>query len=126
MIKINDINYNNFTNKITWGNFYVNLPEKRTGIAPFISFNIEDKIIIGLEFVYSKEMWESTESYTKIDMQKYLTDITYEDKNGWISLIIEKHNCYITKLENNIFKINLFVDSISENIKIELDVILQI
>lgn len=125
MIKINDREYNNYTNKITWGNFYIHSSEKRTGISPFISFNIEDKIMIGLEFIYPKELWDSISPHVKIDIKKYLTDITYEDKKGWISLIIEEHGCYITKLEKNKFKINLFVESILENMKIELDVIMQ-
>lgn len=126
MIKINNKDYTKYDTKITWGDFYAySNGKKRTGIAPFIQFNIENKIFIGLEFVYSKEMWEDIKSCVKIDIKQYLTDITYEDEKGWISLIAEKHNCYITKIEENIFKIDLFVESTLENIKIELDVKVQ-
>lgn len=126
MIKINNKDYTKYDTKIIWGDFNVcSNGEKRTGIAPFIQFNIEDKIFIGLEFVYPKEMWEDTKNCIKIDMKQYLTDITYEDEKGWISLIVEEHNCYITKIEENIFKIDLFVESVLENIKIELNVKVQ-
>ena len=127
MIKINNKDYTKYDTKITWSDFYTYFNgEKRTGIAPFIQFNVENKIFVGLEFVYSKEMWEDTKPCIKIDMKQYLTDITYEDEKGWISLIVEKHNCYITKIEENMFKIDLFVESTLESIKIELDVTIQL
>ena len=38
----------------------------------------------------------------KKDISKYISDITYEDKKGWISLITGNYNCFITKTKNKL------------------------
>lgn len=112
MIKINNKEYYNYEIKITWGNFDVCSNEKKVlGLAPFIQFNIENNIFIGLEFVFSKEMFENTKLNMVTNIDKYISDITYEDENGWISLILEKYNCNITRMNENIFKIEFCVES---------------
>lgn len=48
MIKLNKQEYANYTTEITWGTFDVYFQgKKRKGTAPFISFNIENEILIG-------------------------------------------------------------------------------
>lgn len=121
MIKLNKQEYDNYTTEIIWGTFDVYFQgEKRKGTAPFISFNIENKILIGLELTFSKEMFNNLK--LNENMESYITDITYEDKNGWISLITDKHKCNITKIEQGKFKLN--VDVIAdqfEKLKISID-----
>ena len=46
----------------------------------------------------------------KVDITRYLTDITYEDNNGWISIIIGNYTCYITRINEKNFILNFHVD----------------
>jgi len=39
----------------------------------------------------------------KKDISKYITDITYEDEKGWISLFTGSFKCFINRIENNKF-----------------------
>lgn len=56
MIKINAEIYENYSVKIEWGSFEVVSSGNRVkGISPFITFDIHDKILIGLETVIDKE-----------------------------------------------------------------------
>ena len=112
MIKINKDEYFNYDIKITWGNFNAQVAGKKIeGLAPFIQYNIENKIYIGIEFVFSKEMFESVELNKMININNYISDIIYEDKNGWISLIISKYNCNITRINQDTFKLELSLES---------------
>lgn len=112
MIRINDKEYSNYSTKVTWGNFEVFISgEKSAGIAPFITFNIEDNIFIGLEFVFSKEMFENTQLNSEINVKKYIGDITFEDEKGWISITTGKYDCNITRISETEFKLELFVES---------------
>lgn len=123
MIKINDKEYSNYNIKITWENFLVSsYNKKRTGIAPFITFNIENRIFIGLEFTFSKEMFENTKLNTRTNITEYLSDILYEDEKGWISIITGKYDCSITRTSENIFKIEFFVEAGDLNIIIDTDI----
>lgn len=123
MIKLNKQEYANYITEITWGTFDVYFQgKKRKGTAPFISFNIENEILIGLELTFSKEMFNNLKLNEQINIESYITDITYEDKNGWISLITDKHKCNITKIEQR--KIKLNIDVIAEQfeeLKISID-----
>ena len=112
MIKINNKEYHDYEIKITWGNFDVcSNGKKNSGLAPFIEFNIENNIFLGLEFIFSREMFENTKLNITTNIDKYISDITYEDKDGWISLILEKYNCSITRMNENTFKIEFYVES---------------
>ncbi len=84
--------------------------EKINGISSFIKFNINDSILIGLELIFSKEMFMETFIDEKVDITRYLTDITYEDNNGWISIIIGNYTCYITRINEKNFILNFYVD----------------
>lgn len=112
MIKINNKQYDNYDTKIVRENFETILSGKKiNGIAPFIEFNIKNNTLIGIETRLPKEILENMNINEKIDISKCLTDITYEDEKGWISIITGKYNCYLTRISNNSFKIELEIDS---------------
>jgi hypothetical protein len=123
MIKINNDEYDQYDIKISWGKFVAfSHGEKRTGIAPFITFNIENNIFIGLELTISREMFQNIEIGTKIEINKYITDIIYEDEQGWISIGDAKYYCDILREDDKCLKINFYVkcDGV-ESIEISID-----
>lgn len=128
MIVINEKKYNNVTYKVSFGKYSATQDgKKRNGEAPFISFKFNN-ILLGLETIYDKEWLKELKQNDKKDISKYISDITYEDEKGWISLITEQHKCYINRIEKNIFNIELECDAedfeeiiISLNEKIEID-----
>ena len=112
MIKINNKRYDSYDYKIVWGNYdAVILGKRNTGVSPFIKFNIEDNIFIGIETVFSKELIKSMNVNEKFCLNSYITDITYEDEKGWVSIITSKYNCELIKLGENRFILELTVDS---------------
>ena len=128
MIIINNQKYADYTIDISWGNFSVHsCGIHRKGIAPFITFNIDDNIYIGLEFMVAKEMFASIKLNTIINIENYLSDITYEDELGWISLITGKYHCQITRIDDKKFNLKLTVNADEVdiiNIKLDSDIIL--
>lgn len=105
MIKINNIEYNEFETKISWENFLVSFHgHKRTGIAPFITFYVNNTFI-GLEFTFSKEMFENTELGIKTNIKEYISDVTFEDEKGWISINDEQYECNIIRINEKNFHI---------------------
>lgn len=105
MIKINNIEYNEFETKISWGNFLVSSHGyKRTGIAPFIIFYVNN-IFIGLEFTFSKEMFEDTELGIKTNIKKYISDVTFENEKGCISINDGQYECNIIRINEKSFHI---------------------
>lgn len=124
MIKINNIEYRNYNIKITWGDFEVCTDNiKRIGVAPFIALNIDDNIFIGLEFTFAKEMFEEIKLNDKINIDKYISDIQYEDDEGWVSVITGKYNCNIMRLNESEFKLEL---NVQEEINIDIDTIIEL
>ena len=128
MIIINNQKYADYTIDISWGNFSVHSNGKqKEGIASFITFNIDDNIYIGLEFMVAKEMFASIKLNTIINIENYLSDITYEDELGWISLITGKYHCQITRIDDKKFNLKLTVNADEVdiiNIKLDSDIIL--
>ena len=111
MIKINDKLYNDYNIKISWGSFEkIYFDEILKGISPFIKFNLENNIFIGIETCFSKQQIENMKLNEKTNIKQYITDIIYEDENGWISIIIEEYDCDLTKINANEFKIEFFVN----------------
>lgn len=122
MIQINTKKYNNYSTKVTWEKFEViHDGQKLKGLAPFISFNIEDAIFIGLELILSQEIIESMKLNNQTNIKSYLTDILYEDSRRWISLITDEYDCTIVRLDERKFKIHFIVTSAIENIDIMID-----
>lgn len=107
MITINDKNYDNVLKKVSFGEYSVTQDSNvRIGSAPIITFKI-DNILIRLETTYDKKYLEELKINDKKDISKYISDITYEDENGWVSLITGNYNCFITKYRNNKFVFEL-------------------
>ena len=111
MIKINEKEYHNYDIKIDWGKFEAKVcGRKINGESPFIIFNIENNIYIGLEFIFSKKMFNKMEINKKINLNKYISDITYEDKKGWISIVTGNYECNVTKVKNDCLKLEFLVE----------------
>lgn len=107
MLKISNKNYNDPIVKVFFGQYcIVQSGTKREGYSPFISFEYNE-INIGIETTYDKNWFKELNKNDKKDISKYVSDITYEDENGWTSLINDVYKCYITKIEDNIFVIDL-------------------
>lgn len=105
MIRINNIEYNKFETKILWGKFSVSSNDhKRYGIAPFISFCVNN-MFIGLELTFSKEMFINTVLGIETDIKKYISDITFEDENGWLSINDGQYECNIIRVDKKNFHI---------------------
>lgn len=103
MIIINGKNFDNALKKVSFGVYNITQDgKKRNGSAPFISFKF-DNIILGLETIYDKKWLEELKLNDKKDISKYISDITYEDEKGWISLITGNYSCFINRAENNKF-----------------------
>ena len=123
MIKINDTEYNNYDFIVSWGKFFANINNKKiAGLAPFITFLIDNKIYLGLEFAFSKEMFKSTKKSIKTNVNNYLSDITYEDEKGWVSIITGEYDCNITRISEKDFKIELCISSGVGNIIMDTNI----
>lgn len=111
MIKINNLNYDEYETEISWDKFVVGTYGKiRTGIAPFITYNTKDASI-GLELTFSKEMFENAKNGEKIDIKRYISDITFEDEKGWISIYDGEFECSVTRIDKKRFNINLHTNA---------------
>ena len=107
MITINGKQYNIDSKKISFGKYRVTQDgKKRNGKAPFITFKFEN-ILLGLETIYDTKELKELNLDDKKDISKYISDITYEDEKGWISLITGNYKCFIQKIDNNKFIIEL-------------------
>lgn len=132
LISINNEKYNTYKVKISWSDFTVSSRRgysviKHYGTAPFITFNINDNIFIGLETTLSKEMIKNTKVNEQTDITKFISDITYEDEKGWISIINGEYVCYLVRKDVNKFQIVLDVKSeVIENLNIFIDTIVEI
>lgn len=123
MIKINGTIYNNPDIEIKWGKFTVyHLKEKRTGISPFITFHV-DNIFIGLELTFSKEMFEALKIETPTDLEKYITDITYEDGKGWMTIRdCGKFKCFLTRIAEKSYRLEFEIEA--HNLDEEFNIII--
>ena len=121
MIKINNNKYNNNKIKITYGNYSITKDgERKNGKSPFICFKCNN-IYIGIETIYDKILLDEMALNTKKDITEYITDITYEDEKGWISLIsYSNHKCILNKISDKLFKIELICNYEDTEEKIEI------
>ena len=103
MIIINKKKYDNVSKKVSFGEYSVTQDgKKRHGKAPFISFEFNN-IVLSLETIYDKEWIDELQQNDNKDVNKYISDIIYEDGNSWVSLITGNYKCFINKIENNVF-----------------------
>lgn len=123
MIKLNNKKYDNYKIEVLWDNFEVISNDKKIkGISPFISFNIDNNIIIEIETSISKETLENININEKININQYLTDIIFEEQNVSRSIIDWKYNFEITKINSNHYKIEFDINHNDEKIRIDCDV----
>ena len=102
---INNKKYNNASKKVSFGEYSVTQNgKKRNGSAAYISFKI-DNVLLGLETIYDKKWLKELKTSNKKDISKYISNITYEDEKGWVSLITGNYNCFINKVKSNIFSL---------------------
>lgn len=128
MIKINGKQYDNYSIKITWVDFErTDFGEKIKSISPFIEFIVEDVIFIGLATCLPKKVLENMNFNEKINIKSYLSDITYEDEKGWISIITGDYTCNLTRINDKNFKIKFDINSEEiENYNIIIDTNLEL
>ena len=111
MIIINDKNYDNAIKKVSFCEYSVTQDgKKRNGSGFCISFKINN-ILLGLETTYDKKWLEELKINDKKDISKYISDISYEDEKGWISLITGNYKCLINRIKNNIFLLEFTCDT---------------
>lgn len=122
MIIINDKEYTNYDIDISFQDFWHKINGKDTfGIAPFLNFSLTDSSI-GLEFCVSNEKLLESKINIKTNIKKYLSDITYEDRKGWISLVDETYDCYLERINEKVFNLDFFVKSDELNIEIKTNI----
>ena len=123
MIKLNNKKYDNYKIEVLWDNFELGSNNKKIkGVSPFISFNIDNNIIIEIETNISKETLENININEKINITQYLTDIIFEEQKGSRSIIDWKYNFEMTKINSNFFKIEFDINNNDEKIKIDCNV----
>ncbi len=125
MIKINDIQYSNYQIEVLWKNFNVTHKngEKMSGKAPYITFSLKENLLVGLEFIFSEEMFLNTKINVKTNIKEYISDIIFENEEGCTSLINENYDCNITRINEKNFHFNFYVESkinIFINVNIDL------
>ena len=107
MITVNNKSYKNNPVTVTFGDYNISQNGKRrSGRAPFISFKCNN-LYIGIELIYDEKWIIELKENNKKDISKFVSDITYEDEKGWISLNHGKYNCYLEKINNHEYKIEL-------------------
>ena len=107
MVIINEKKYENTNYKISYGEYNVNQNgKKRKGISPFLRFKCNN-INIGIEMTYDIKCIEETKINTTIDITKYISDILFENEKYWLSLIIGEFSCWLSKIEDDKFVIEL-------------------
>jgi len=124
MITINNIKYTIKDIKVTFGNYSVSSNgKKRNGQSPFIQFRSNNNFFIGIETTYDKEWLIELKANDKKNITEFISDITYEDEKGWLSLITGTYTCYIKKNNQNEFKLELNCTTELENEKFEIEII---
>ena len=120
MIIVNKKKYENLTIDVYYGDYNVTKEgKKRTGLSPFISFKT-DNIKIGIETIYDKEWLKELNESNKKDISKFVSDIVYEDEEGWVSLITGDYKCFIEKIDDKEFTLDFSCNAIEGNINFDI------
>lgn len=125
MIVINKITYNNPMMSVSYGEYQ----KKRSGNviigeSPIITITLKnDKIRIRIETTYDKILFTKLSVAKQVDISDSLSDISYEDEDGWISLICGYHKCIIERINEKVFnfKLDCIADECEENYSISVD-----
>lgn len=124
MIKINNKDYDKETIEVAWGPFYSvsTNNEKITGMSPLITLNLENGISIGLEFLFSDEMFKKMCIGKRTNLKTKISDILYDGGKGWTSLMDGEYDCFITKVNEQEFKIECSLTTYEITIQIDTNV----
>lgn len=77
---------------------------KEMGLLYLLCFLL---VIYFLDF--SKDMLANTKTGNKTNIKKYLSDITFEDAKGWISINDGKYDCDITRRSKKTFHLTFHI-----------------
>lgn len=120
MITINDKNYDNILTKVSFGEYSVTQDDKRrVGEAPFISFEFNN-INLGIETTYDKKWLKELNLDDKKDISEYISDIVYKDEEGFTPLITGTYKCFINKIKNDIFVLELDSEIEEDGVKYKI------
>jgi len=124
MIKINNKDYDKETIEVVWGPFYSvsTNNEKITGMSPLITLNLENSISIGLEFLFSDELFKKMCIGKRTNLKTKISDILYDGGKGWTSLMDGEYDCFITKVNEQEFKIECSLTTYEITIQIDTNV----
>lgn len=114
MIEINNKQYNKYDIKLTWGT-----AGKRKVDVPFITFHIND-VVIGIEFIFSKEMFLNTKMNIKTNIKNYISDIFIKKGNDWESLMSGEYDCNIERISEKTFNFDFYVKEYVEHNEINI------
>ena len=89
---------------------------------PFITFYLENNIKIGLEFTFSQVMFLNTQTNVETNIKEYLSDITFENDEGWDFLISGKYDCNIKRINEKTFNLDFYVENNKLNIFINANI----
>lgn len=126
MIKFNDTKYDNNKYKVEYGKYSIKRKDKRiNGTSPTIFFELAGttSCIIGVETVYDKKYLEELKISDKKDIKEYISDITYEDKDGWVSLICGNFESTIEKKKEKEFELNFKCNAKENNETFNIEII---
>ena len=81
---------------------------------------VEDIIRIRIETTYDRNLFTKLNVGKQVDISDSLSDISYEDKKGWISLVYGYHKCIVERIDKKTFnfKLNCIADECNENYNI--------
>lgn len=119
MIIINKITYNNPVISVSYGKYQKKrLGKVIKGESPIITLTlVEDRIRIRIETTYDRNLFTKLNVGKQVDISDSLSDISYEDKKGWISLVYGYHKCIVERINKKTFnfKLNCIADECNEN-----------
>lgn len=112
MIKLNNTLYSKLSYKVSFGDYQVKQNgKKRTGKSPRITF-MWDNFNLMLELIYDKKWIRELKINNKKDISKYVTDIIYDDGKGWISLIYGTYQCFLKRIDNELYLLDFYCNII--------------
>ena len=128
MIKINDKEYKRDDYRVLVGNFDIfKCGERKQGESPTIDFCCEgEENYVRIETVYDMKLIKELEIGKETDITSYVSDIDYQDKDGWVSLIPGPHKCSLTRVDEESYRVILSSYFEDFDINIELDEIIKL
>ena len=124
MVIVNNKEYTNYDIVTSWNDFSFNFNgHKKIGIAPFITFNIEN-ISIWLELTFEDVMFKQLKLNNKVNIKDFIIDILYCNDRGWISISNNNFSSFITSINEDNFRLEITL--ISSRINFNIDTIIKL